>query len=613
MNWWWGRPSGGVLWAVALCAILGAAFATSDEGEDGEVDEDEAALQAALDANCQHVTDDCEGTPAWQKNALELCEEQTELAIAAVGDDPAHLASIDRLLAKIDELYANPPEGCALRATSTETREVLDADGNPVLDADGNPVREAVPGRLLGWREILWQPNCLTEEEKEQDPGLVAAFESISDDNLSLRGGRDGESYLGETPISAAALKMECLSSAVGTGTTRGGARFMPQGGGGATSRPLTAAELDTCMRQQRQAATDMYRAGTAEISDHTTINDRQEIAPWGQGTTVAPIDPEALAFASLPTDAAGMESKIKLITEMRPNPTGWCEGDALGGTQVREPDLAHKVINHLFGGFIWTYWEDWQGATTGPDARARACSPPNVDATLLTKGLGFTNIIALLLGVVIVWYVVVGGAINTAKEGRVFGKDWDTLWMPLRNALSFGLITPATIGAGVLSLAQVMIIWLLIFGSNAATALWTFVVLQAGQGTQIHAVRRGAPVALVKDVFLMMACARGMEGPADEEETVRALARPYSRLKQDSAGGGGWGMGSPTDPFACALSAGRVVDDPGNGGGGGPSQPEWVHTVEIDEVVNTWMQNPNGLSGRCRWGVPGAALRLAP
>ena len=119
--------------------------------------------------------------------------------------------------------------------------------------------------------------------------------------------------------------------------------------------------------------------------------------------------------------------------------------------------DLAHKSLVRLFGGFIF---KPFGGA-------------PSDAPTVLAKVLGYTNVIAMILGVIIMAYVLVAGALNTAASGEMLGRSWSSVWLPLRTSLAFGMIVPATNGGEVFSVAQSLVIWMIIVGSNSATWLW--------------------------------------------------------------------------------------------------------------------------------------------
>lgn len=132
--------------------------------------------------------------------------------------------------------------------------------------------------------------------------------------------------------------------------------------------------------------------------------------------------------------------------------------------------DLAHKSLVRLFGGFIF---KPFGGA-------------PSDEPTALAKVLGYTNVIAMILGVIIMAYVIVAGALNTAASGEMLGRSWSSVWLPLRTSLAFGMIVPATNGGEVFSVAQSLVIWMIIIGSNSATWLWEQGASALAQGSPV-------------------------------------------------------------------------------------------------------------------------------
>lgn len=119
--------------------------------------------------------------------------------------------------------------------------------------------------------------------------------------------------------------------------------------------------------------------------------------------------------------------------------------------------DYFHVWLRTLFGSFIFEPWTNNAG-----------------DISILASAVGFTNLLAVTFGSVVMVYVIGGGALNSTHSGEVLNRNWSPVWMPMRTVLGIGLIIPApAIGGGVLSIAQLGIIWLVIFGSNAATYLW--------------------------------------------------------------------------------------------------------------------------------------------
>lgn len=132
--------------------------------------------------------------------------------------------------------------------------------------------------------------------------------------------------------------------------------------------------------------------------------------------------------------------------------------------------DLSHKSLVRLFGGFIFE-----------PFGSAPA-DPP----TALAKVLGYTNIVAMILGVVIMGYVIMAGALNTAASGEMLGRSWSSVWLPLRTTLAFGMIMPSSSGEGTFSVAQSLVMWMIIVGSNSATWLWEKGAAELATGTPV-------------------------------------------------------------------------------------------------------------------------------
>lgn len=157
--------------------------------------------------------------------------------------------------------------------------------------------------------------------------------------------------------------------------------------------------------------------------------------------------------------------------------------------------DYAHMWFKEIFGGFIFKPW--------GGDSYIEN------DVTLLATAVGFTNILAMILGVVIIYYVFIGGAVNAAGKGEVMGQNWSGTWLPIRTLAGFSLIMPiSSIAGGPISLAQVFIIWLIMLGSNAATVLWESLAGQIVGGTNVVSVPTILSQSTLSEVVKMMQCA---------------------------------------------------------------------------------------------------------
>lgn len=91
-------------------------------------------------------------------------------------------------------------------------------------------------------------------------------------------------------------------------------------------------------------------------------------------------------------------------------------------------------------------------------------------DVSAVAYILGTLNIIALAFGAIIVSYITFGSVINTASSGEVLGKQWSSVWMPLRVVAAFGFIIP--LSASPYSPAQYAPLYAYVFGDNFATTL---------------------------------------------------------------------------------------------------------------------------------------------
>jgi len=154
--------------------------------------------------------------------------------------------------------------------------------------------------------------------------------------------------------------------------------------------------------------------------------------------------------------------------------------------------DYFHIWIAQLFGDFIFAPWD----------------YPSDGVVTVLSHTVGFTNILAMILGVVIVYYVLLGGALNTAHSGEALGKQWSSVWIPIRTGLGFSLIMPlTTVGGGVFSVAQMLIVWLIILGSNAATVLWESTVDYIFDSSAKTSISLKMGMKPVTDISKILAC----------------------------------------------------------------------------------------------------------
>lgn len=96
----------------------------------------------------------------------------------------------------------------------------------------------------------------------------------------------------------------------------------------------------------------------------------------------------------------------------------------------------------------------------------------PNQLVGIMFKTL---NTVALTIGAFMVVYVTVVGLLKTAQEGEFLGKQWNSLWVPIRTVMGIAALFPTATGY---SAIQIIIMWIILQGVGAADTMWTKVIL---------------------------------------------------------------------------------------------------------------------------------------
>lgn len=75
-----------------------------------------------------------------------------------------------------------------------------------------------------------------------------------------------------------------------------------------------------------------------------------------------------------------------------------------------------------------------------------------------------------LFLGSAIAGWQILSGLVAAAKEGKVLGQSYHEVWAPARMVIGFGMLAPI---AGGLCAAQIVVLYLIVFGSNLGNLVW--------------------------------------------------------------------------------------------------------------------------------------------
>lgn len=160
--------------------------------------------------------------------------------------------------------------------------------------------------------------------------------------------------------------------------------------------------------------------------------------------------------------------------------------------------DLAQKWLKQLFGSFIYT---------SSPGSGSASSGGGGSDVTVLSTAIGFSNVLAMIFGIVIVSYMFIAGSMNTAHHGEALGKNWSSVWLPVRLCTGFGLLMPAgSFGGGAVSTIQALTIWIILIGSNAANVLWNTISEKVSSGVSINS-NVMLPTGVSKSLISMLSC----------------------------------------------------------------------------------------------------------
>lgn len=154
--------------------------------------------------------------------------------------------------------------------------------------------------------------------------------------------------------------------------------------------------------------------------------------------------------------------------------------------------EYQHRYLGSLFGTFIFQIWGSGDPESITP----------------LSYAIGFVNIISMLLAIITFLYVYILGAVGTASDASLLGKENSATFIPIRTAIGFGLLMPVPgIGGGVFSTIQLLIVWVIVTGSNAATVMWNGVVDYIADNPEQVLGTEGVDKTVAYDFGKMLLC----------------------------------------------------------------------------------------------------------
>lgn len=128
--------------------------------------------------------------------------------------------------------------------------------------------------------------------------------------------------------------------------------------------------------------------------------------------------------------------------------------------------DESYKMLHYIFGDMV--------------QALAEGADPNTVEAgaNVLATMFGFFNSGLLVVAGLIVTYVALMGVMNTASDGEAMGKDWSSVWTPIRIVAGGLVLLPTTSGY---SFIQTIVMTFTLWGVGMANGVYS-----AGMATSV-------------------------------------------------------------------------------------------------------------------------------
>ncbi len=164
-------------------------------------------------------------------------------------------------------------------------------------------------------------------------------------------------------------------------------------------------------------------------------------------------------------------------------------------------------------------------------------------------------NASILALGGMVLIYTTTVATINTAGEGQVLGKDWNSIWIPVRTTIGLSLLFTYSSGYSVL---QIFVMWIVVQGVGAGDLIWNAalgylqrggVIVQpmASSSTDVSTIVDSATIYTgASDILTGITCLTALQ------QQISNMYTSYSAQANSS---------SPSGPCANLPSSGGTQD----------------------------------------------------
>jgi conjugal transfer/type IV secretion protein DotA/TraY len=212
-------------------------------------------------------------------------------------------------------------------------------------------------------------------------------------------------------------------------------------------------------------------------------------------------------------------------------------------------------------------------------------------------------NTTALIIGAIIVTHTTVMGLIKTAAEGEMLGKQWSSLWVPVRMVIGIASLFPTAAGYSVL---QIIMMWVIVQGVGAADNLWTVVLNYVGKfGSPYSTVQLPTTVGIgqsMSTLFSNLVCEATLKGEDPQAK------QPYTNTYTDQSGSHKfyYCADNPTNSFCTQDTVGQTIAAAAGsvaGGGGGATGTSTTSLSQALSGVSNCTANTTTKTIQCLFG----------
>jgi len=150
----------------------------------------------------------------------------------------------------------------------------------------------------------------------------------------------------------------------------------------------------------------------------------------------------------------------------------------AATGTSGSCPDVSVNILQSIFGDVI-------TNLALGKDTSSITAAG---GTSVIASMMAYFNSGVLTVAALIVSFVAVVGVINTANDGEAFGKNWSSLWTPMRIVSGAAVLLPTSSGY---SFIQLFVMMISLWGIGFANGLFKIGVEEGIKGGALASVQK--------------------------------------------------------------------------------------------------------------------------